>query len=190
MSILSRTADLVYAFRFLKLLTTNFKDTKAFKLGIIDDKGKVLKKAKDRKTADEKAAYTVFHRLVFNLKKIIPGAKVGSYAAALFLLKEHTGMSDEAIQRALSKAYDIDFGEPIEESQWYQESDKLMPGKYILNKDIAHPVTGEIIAHNNETVFAEDFVYTSGSIFNINMYKVKHIKTKQEIFVSNRDILR
>ena len=48
MSFVSRAGDLFYAFRFLKLLVTPFKKTKAFQLGIVDEKGKVLKRAKER----------------------------------------------------------------------------------------------------------------------------------------------
>ena len=39
MGIISRTGDLFYAFRFLKLLVTPFEKTKAFELGIIDQEG-------------------------------------------------------------------------------------------------------------------------------------------------------
>ena len=46
MSILTRAGDLVYTIRFLKLLTTSFDKSKAFKLGIIDAKGKKLKNPK------------------------------------------------------------------------------------------------------------------------------------------------
>ena len=48
MSVVSRTADLFYAFRFLKLLVSSWDKTDAYELGIIDDSGKILKKAKDR----------------------------------------------------------------------------------------------------------------------------------------------
>ena len=68
---LKAIADFAYAVRFLKLLVTPFEKTDAFKFGVIDAKGKVLKKGKERVTKDEKNSYTVFHRLVFNLKKII-----------------------------------------------------------------------------------------------------------------------
>ena len=47
MGILKSAADLVYTLRFLKLLTTPFEKTKAYELGIIDDKGKELKKMRD-----------------------------------------------------------------------------------------------------------------------------------------------
>ena len=64
MGMIKRAADLVYTFRFLTLLVTPFEKTEAFKLGLLDAKGKKLKKAK---TAEEKYAYTPFHRFVFNV---------------------------------------------------------------------------------------------------------------------------
>ena len=67
MGIIKRAGDLVYTFRFLKLLVTSFKDTKAFELGLIDEKGK---KQKRPDSAEERDAYTPFHRLVFNIKKL------------------------------------------------------------------------------------------------------------------------
>ena len=111
MSILSRAADLGYAFRFLKLLTTPWNKLKAYELGIVDEKGKNLKKAKELKTPEEKSAYTIFHRLVFNIKRLlgkVPGGKstLASYAAALYLIKEHTGMSEEKIEEIITKALD------------------------------------------------------------------------------------
>ena len=100
MSIISRSADLFYAFRFLKLLVTPWESMEAYKLGIIDKDGKVIKKT--RTTSEEKAAYTVFHRLVFNIKRLLSRlpfgkTKIASWATALFLIKEETGMSEEAI---------------------------------------------------------------------------------------------
>jgi hypothetical protein len=75
------------------MLVTPFVDTKAYKLGIIDEKGKNLKKSSTLKTTEEKDAYTYLHRLVFNMKKIIgklPGgdSKLKNIIAALFLVKE------------------------------------------------------------------------------------------------------
>ena len=49
MGILKRAGDLVYTFRFLRLLTTSFEDTEAFKKGIIDKDGKRRKEFKDKK---------------------------------------------------------------------------------------------------------------------------------------------
>ena len=86
--------DLFVAYRFLRILTTPWEDQDAFKLGIIDKDGKLLRKKNTLKTTEEKQSFTLLHRLVFNLKRIlhkIPGVrtKIGTYATALFLLKQH-----------------------------------------------------------------------------------------------------
>jgi len=197
MSFVSRAGDLFYAFRFLKLLVTPFRKTKAFQLGIVDEKGKVLKKAKERTKPEEKAAYTVFHRLVFNLKRLVgkvPGGRslVARYGAALFLIREHTNMSEKKMLEMIEKALDIEFDpDELTENMWYQDKDSnLYPGKYILNEDIASPITGEIIALQNTQVVVEDLQAPIGKFQNINIYRVKHSKTNQELYVSNGDICR
>lgn len=91
---MARFVDNVIAYRILSMLVKNFNDTQAYKLGIIDDKGKVLKKASQLKTSQERDAYTYLHRLVFNMKRIInrlPGgeSKLKSMVTALFLIKEY-----------------------------------------------------------------------------------------------------
>ena len=131
-STVSRIADFGYAIRFLKLLVTPFEKTKAFELGVINAKGKVLKKGKERKTPEEKASFTVFHRLVFNIKKLIPLGKLGSYAAALFLIKEHANLTDEELHDIFDKA-EIDYKEDISESTIYTtDFEELKPGTYML----------------------------------------------------------
>ena len=90
---MSRIIDNLIAYKVLRMLVTNFTDTEAFKLGIIDAKGKNLRKANTLTTTDEKDAYNFLHRLVFNMKKIInklPGGenKTKNLIAALFLVKE------------------------------------------------------------------------------------------------------
>jgi len=91
---MSRIVDNLIAYRILKMLVTNFQDTEAFKLGIIDAKGKNIRKANTLQTSKERDAYTYLNRLVFNVKKIInrlPGGenKMKSLVAALWLVKEH-----------------------------------------------------------------------------------------------------
>jgi hypothetical protein len=75
------------------MLVTNFEDTEAYKLGIIDKKGKNIRKANTLQTSQERDAYTYLNRLVFNMKKIInkiPSgeSKMKSLVAALWLVKE------------------------------------------------------------------------------------------------------
>ena len=197
MGIISRTGDLFYAFRFLKLLVTPWEKTEAFKLGIIDANGNILKKSAERTTPEEKSAYTVFHRLVFNVKRLlgkVPGGKsvVARYGAALFLIKEHTGMSEKAIIKALEKYLETDLStNQIDENTWYQDyEDRLLPGNYILQSDVVSLETGEPVAFANQKVVVEDFMSPIGSFSNINIYRVKHKSTNQYIHITNRDISR
>ena len=86
---MSRAIDLIITYRVVKMLVTPFKKFKAFELGIIDEKGKSLRKMKEVK-GSEKKHYTMLHRFVFNLKRILQkvglGSRLGSFAVALALL--------------------------------------------------------------------------------------------------------
>ena len=90
----SRPVDLLIAYRVIKLLITPFDKSDAFKQGIIDKDGNVLKKYRTLQKTSEKQAYTMLHRFVFNLKRILAKTGIrgalGSFAvAAALLLKEN-----------------------------------------------------------------------------------------------------
>jgi len=89
----SRMIDNLIAVRMLYMLVTPFEKTKAYELGIIDANGKILRKASQLTTDDEKDAYNYLTRLVFNVKRLInklPGgeSKLKNFVAAYFLIKE------------------------------------------------------------------------------------------------------
>ncbi len=93
MSLLKSAGNIYFAYQFLTKLTTPFEKTEAYKLGIIDKNGKVLKKRSTLKSQEEKDAYTITDTMIFNLKKLlgkVPGGRTrfATFAAALFLLKE------------------------------------------------------------------------------------------------------
>lgn len=86
--------DLFLVYSFIKRLATPFNEWPAFKLGIIDADGNQLKKKKDLKTVEERAAFGVYDLMILKLKKLlanVPGgqSRIASYAAALWLIKEH-----------------------------------------------------------------------------------------------------
>ena len=122
----SRGADLYFVFRFLRLLTMKYERTDAYKYGIIDKKGKPLKKSSELETVDEKASYTMLHRLVFKVRRLIEKVPVLgksillNYAAALFLLKEQDNKriwtDENYMERELNKFL---------ESDWEEEADQL-----------------------------------------------------------------
>jgi hypothetical protein len=97
---MSKIVDNLIAYRILSMLVTPYQDTKAYKLGIIDDKGTTLKKSSSLKTSEEKEAFTYLHRLVFNMKKIINKvggeSKLKSIIASLWLVREYYETKDRA----------------------------------------------------------------------------------------------
>ena len=92
--------DLFLVYQFIRKLVTPFNKWDAYKLGIIDEKGQVLIKRKDFGRKAQKDAFGIFDVMILNLKKMlakIPGgdSKLGSYAAALFLIKEYKAFSPD-----------------------------------------------------------------------------------------------
>ena len=136
MSVKSSIINTVVLYKFLQHLTRNWEDTDAFKLGLVDGKGKKLKSAK---SSEEKEAYNLFHRLIYNIKRIIQkapggGSKIGSLAAGLWLLKESEKWNDPTFDRILSEISElanIEIDDLITEA-----NNKLLKGVYVLNDDI------------------------------------------------------
>ena len=103
---MGRLVDSVIAYRILRLLTTPFEDTDAYKLGIIDAKGKELKPMRSLNSVNERDAYTILHRMVFRIKRIIEkvpvdNKKIVTFAAALSLVKENYQSNCEPIDLEL-----------------------------------------------------------------------------------------
>ena len=198
MGIVNQSIDVYYTYRFLRLLTTEWKDTDAFKLGIIDDKGKPLKKPAQLMKTEEKDAYTVFHRLVFNIKRIIESlpfgkTKIATFAAALYLLKEEARLSDDDLKNILAKA-GVDIDDLLSEqsdARWFVlGDDSLAPGAYDLLTDVASPTTGEVIARKGTRVAVDEGSKPVGFVFDEPIYRIRHAQTRQEIYVSAHDITR
>ena len=65
----SRAFDTFITYKIISNLVTDWEDFDAFEHGIIDNKGKLLRKYKTLKTNEEKDSYTLFNRLIFNVKR-------------------------------------------------------------------------------------------------------------------------
>jgi hypothetical protein len=94
--------DLFLVYQFIRRLATPFNEWEAYKLGIIDEKGNVLKKRRDLTTIKDRDAFGIFDVMILNLKKLlakIPGgsSRIASYAAALYLIREWNHFSDSSI---------------------------------------------------------------------------------------------
>jgi len=103
---MGRLVDSVIAYRILRMLTTPFEETDAFKLGIIDAKGKELIPMRSLNTVNERDAYSILHRMVYRIKRIIEkvpveNKKLATFAAALSLVKENYENNCEPIDLEL-----------------------------------------------------------------------------------------
>ena len=200
---MGRAIDLFVTYRFIKLLVTPFDKTEAFKLGIIDKDGKrTLVQGTDRPTTlntiDEKNAYTILHKLVFNIKKIfdkVPGlrTKLGTYAAALFLLKDtfkesvdDPDMFEKEFMKYLKEeGYEID-NTISEDVIGFGEI--LPKGEYTLVNDILNKEEEELSAKIGDKVVAFEDEAPVDTILGIEIFSVVHMKTKEKIYVSLEDI--
>ena len=201
---MGRAIDLFVTYRFLRLLTTPFKKTDAFKYGIIDKDGNRIKKPKSTKPAVELAtselqnSYTILHKLVFNIKKLfakVPGlrTKVGTYAAALFLLKdtfkEHVEDPDmfekEFIKFLKENGVELD-SEISEDVIGFGEV--LPKREYVLINDILNKEEEELTAKKGDKVIAYDDEPPIDTVLGVEIFPVIHAKTQEKIYVSLEDI--
>tara|TARA_Y100000592_G_scaffold13747_1_gene19407 strand:- start:683 stop:1282 length:600 start_codon:yes stop_codon:yes gene_type:complete len=195
---MGRAIDALITFRFLKLLVTPFNKTKAYELGIIDERGKNLIKGKDLTTFEQKNAYTILHKLVFNVKKLIeklPGGKtrIASYAAALFLIKENTEMNDFTLLEKEFHKYlkDNDLIEPYNDGiirEVIDFADKLTKGQYKLVNDIYTDKSTEVVAKKGDTVSVFGDTGAIDTIMGVEIFPVVHDKSKNEIYISIEDL--
>jgi len=199
---MGRAVDLFVTYRFLKLLTTPFNKTDAFKFGIIDKDGNRIKNEDGSvevlRTPDEKGAYTILHKLIFNIKKLfakVPGlrTKVGTYAAALFLLKdtfkEHVEDPDvfekEFMKYLKEEGYELD-NSISEEVIGFGEI--LPKGNYVLVTDILNKEEEELSAKKGDKVVAYDDEAPVDTVLGVEIFPVVHVKTQEKIYVSLEDI--
>ena len=201
---MGRAIDLFVTYRFLKLLTTPFEKTDAFNLGIIDEKGNRIKKPKSTQpavelaTVEQKNSYTILHKLVFNIKKIfqkVPGlrTKVGTYAAALFLLKDtfkesvdDQHMFEKEFMKYL-KENNIEFDNEISE-EVIGFGEVLPKGEYLLVNDILNKEEEELSAKIGDKVIAYEDEAPVDTILGVEIFPVIHIKSQEKIYVSLEDI--
>ena len=171
---MSRVIDALVAYRVIKLLVTPFNKTKAFELGIIDEKGKVLIRSKNIKNQEQRNAYTLLIRFVFNLKRILQKVGIrgplGSSAAAAFaFFKEQAGeqLSENAaldIEREMYKYITSD-GFEFDLSENYGEP--LTEGTYKAKHDIYND-EGEIVINIDESI---EFTNTEDCIMGYDVFK-------------------
>ena len=138
--------DSIIALRVLWILITPIENTEAFKLGLIDKDGKTVRKAK---TAEENAATSALHRMVWNLKRIInmvPGGstRIGSLAAGYLMMREavENGWNDEQVKQYVLE----NFNTLCEQHQNNHEVNLLLDKLIELSEDAPVNATGPAVS--------------------------------------------
>ena len=205
---MGRAIDLFVTYRFIKLLVTPFEKTPAYKLGIIDKDGNRIMpppiagvrqtKPKSLNTTEEKSAYTVLHKLVFNIKKLfgkVPGlrTKLGTYAAALFLLKDtfKESVDDPDVFEKEFMKYLKEEGYEIDDriSEDVVGFGEILPkGEYVLVNDILNKEEEELSAKKGDKLEVFEDEPPIDTILGVEIFPVVHLKTKEVIYVSLEDI--
>jgi hypothetical protein len=139
---MGRFVDSIIAYRILTLLVTPFENTEAFRRGIIDAKGKELKKMSDLKSVEDRDAYTLLHRLVYRIKKIIEkvpidNKKIVSLAAAYSLIKEYSEINKEPInlEEQYLKRLDTNLTEEVAYLETLMEKNKMFTFKQFTEEN-------------------------------------------------------
>jgi hypothetical protein len=139
------------------MLVTNFQDTEAFKLGIIDAKGKNIRKATTLQTPQERDAYTYLNRLVFNMKKIInkiPGGenRIKSLVAALWLVKEQYESGNRSTAMMQEKFDNI---MKMLDNRVSLVEEEIIVKKFLDEEGVAN-VTGAAVSTDQPKIYPKD----------------------------------
>ena len=201
---MGRAVDLFVTYRFIKLLTTPFEKTDAYKFGIIDKEGNRIREPNSTRvkveltTSQLKNSYTILHKLVFNIKKIFSKlpllkTKIGTYAAALFLLKdtfkehvEDPDMFEKEFMKYL-KENKIELDREISE-EVIGFGEVLPKGEYLLKNDILNKEEEELTAKKGDKVAVFDDQAPIDTVLGVEIFPVIHMKTQEKIYVSLEDI--
>ena len=179
--------DTVIVFRILKMMTRKWNEMDAYKFGLIDDNGKRIK-TKKPKTSEEKNSFTLLHRLVFNLKRVLEllpfgRTRLASYAASLALLKEHFNIDGESLERHFY--------------QYLKENDlvlDLLEGHDNMNnlqKGKQYELRQSVWNEENNVGYRGDQVQVLGktdNVMGVDIYRVYNITQDQSMLITGHDI--
>ncbi len=161
--------DTYLAYKFIKMLATPWKKMDAYKMGIIDNKGKRIK-SKEADEAVRKAGskYTNIHKVIINIKRLVamvPGGKtrLGGAAAALWLLREE------------AKQMNVENENIIEETflEWLKDNDsELDDGMNESFGKVNLVVTKGDYILNGEKVTVKENTESFDSILGVPLFRV------------------
>tara|TARA_A100001388_G_C28738636_1_gene485615 strand:- start:394 stop:975 length:582 start_codon:yes stop_codon:yes gene_type:complete len=193
MGFLKQAADLGYTFRFIRMMVMDWKDWDAYKLGIIDENGKRIKKVR-LDNEEKKSAYTPFIRLAANIKRLVAkipggGTKLGSFASALYLIKEKVGT--KGLEK-ICKELNVDLLDFLnEKNEWFLLDNKqLTPGLYRVSTPKLLNKTCDELVWPKDQVRILDESFPVGEVFGVDVYEATHINTNRQVYVTVSELIR
>ena len=184
--------DTFVAYKFIKILVTPWKKTDAYKLGIIDGDGNILKKRKDLKTGTEKKAYTIVHTLIWNIKKLLDklpatSTKLGSFAVALWLLKEKTPKIKESVlEDAFISCTGIKVPKKSIMESYLSGENRMDKGVYMSRSNLSDIYD---FIDNDDTILVEQET-PEGIMLGKFIFTGIHKNTGKRVVFSDEDVLR
>ena len=179
--------DTVIVFRILKMMTRKWEEMDAYKFGLIDDNGKRIK-SKKPKTSEEKNSFTLLHRLVFNLKRVLEllpfgRTRLASYAASLALLKEHFNIDGEALERHFYQ-YLKENDLVLDLLEGHDNMNVLQKGKdYELRQSVWNEEDN--IGYRGDRV---QVLGTTDNVMGVDIYRVYNYNQDQSMLITGHDI--
>ena len=175
--------DTVIVFRILKMMTRKWSEMDAYKFGLIDDNGKRIK-TKKPKTSEEKNSFTLLHRLVFNLKRVLEllpfgRTRLASYAASLALLKEHFEIDGKYLEESFYN-YLKENNLVIDLLEGHDNKNNLEKGKeYTLRTSVWNEENN--IGHRGDLV---QVLGKSDTVMGVDIYRVYNRSQDQSMLIT------
>ena len=179
--------DTVIVFRILKMMTRKWEEMDAYKFGLIDDNGKRIKSNKP-KTSEEKNSFTLLHRLVFNLKRILEllpfgRTRLASYAASLALLKEHFNIDGKYLEETFYQ-YLKDNNLTLDLLEGHENRNNLQKGKeYELRQSVWNEE--DCIGTRGDQV---QVLGRTDNVMGVDIYRVYNITQDQSMLITGHDV--
>tara|TARA_B100000519_G_scaffold200994_1_gene215456 strand:+ start:1012 stop:1593 length:582 start_codon:yes stop_codon:yes gene_type:complete len=193
MGFLKQAADLGYTFRFIRMMVMDWTSWDAYKLGIIDENGKRIKKVR-LDDEEKKSAYTPFIRLAANIKRLVAkipggGTKLGSFASALYLIKEKVGT--RGLEK-ICKELNVDLLDFLnEKNEWFLLDDKqLTPGIYRVSTPKLLNRTCDELVWPKDQIRITNESFPVGEVFGVDIYEATHINTNRKVYVTVGELIR
>tara|TARA_B100001248_G_scaffold4460_1_gene3249 strand:+ start:196 stop:780 length:585 start_codon:yes stop_codon:yes gene_type:complete len=179
--------DTVIVFRILKMMTRKWSEMDAFKFGLIDDNGKRIK-TKKPKTSEEKNSYTLLHRLVFNLKRVLEllpfgRTRLASYAASLALLKEHFEIDGKYLEESFY-TYLKENNLVIDLLEGHDNMNNLQKGKeYELRLSVWNEE--DVIGKRGDRV---QVLGKTDNVMGVDIYKAYNFNQDESMLITGHDV--